>query len=438
MSNLLMAWGTNIWWLLAVPSVFWGWREFLSDPKWAAIIRTWLRNEGWSDAYGSTLRLLSTRLDALFGPNPWGLRAFGVCYIFAIVYAVLWFFLSLYLSSGGYVSGRSIAIGFALALPLGGLVWWLSRLTRERHAAATPAGPGEAGPGEAGPGEAGPGEERAPGMREYVSYFCIGAASGAGPALFSFVDGHSAAVAGAIAGGCAIAGASLLAGARAGMSAGAGLVASVVLGMNSVLIVLFPLINALFDLVSWAVSRWFLGRLGEDAAEPVLWRRWAMLAFHILADTGFALLALTGLAVCLAIMGDGSPWSLTPLYTAPFSAEGSGLSVMLLSTLLPTALHLFCAVFAILPALPFGHRWIAGWIPDRDDFDDFGKGDRMIVATWLTVWSVVSMVIVWLLFLGGTWLLDAVWATDPQGRNFWQVMLDLAHGIQQWTGIKLN
>jgi len=48
------------------------------------------------------------------------------------------------------------------------------------------------------------------------------------------------------------------------------------------------------------------------------------------------------------------------------------------------------------------------------------------------------MVIVWLLFLGGTWLLDAVWATDPQGRNFWQVMLDLAHGIQQWTGIRLN
>ncbi len=386
--EILAKWWPDFWPLMLAPPIYVIWLKFLSGPKWTARIRGWLDNEVWSGAYAAMLNGLSGRLGTIFGEKWFGARAFGMCFSIAVFYALLWLFLQIALNEMQAATSREdkrdIMIGIGLALPVGLVTYWLTRMTKRRYAARRAQNP-----------------ERSNALlfREFLIYFMIG--------------GVAVAVAGA----------------------GAGAVAGL-------MFLFIPFVNAAFDWPSWAASRWLVSRLGRDATEPALWRRWGLLAGHVLLDIGLALAALLGLAVVLAmIFGGGARW--TAVYDDPFSLAGSTLSVMLLSTLVPTAVHLFCAVFAVFPALPFGHRRVVAFMPFKRNYDEFEAGDRMVVAAWLTLWSVVSMAVVWGLFEGAVWSLDWIatardWNGDGQTHTFWQVLLDTARGIQQWTGIEFT
>ena len=206
---------------------------------------------------------------------------------------------------------------------------------------------------------------------------------------FVVASAVAVAVAGASAG--AGAGAVAVAGAVAGAFAVAVAVAFAGAGKSQtfvVLVVMFmllPIVNALFDWVSWAISRWLLfGLVGPRmiASGNVRPRRadWGLLAVHGLADAAVALLLLIGLAVVLpalfqswnalaAMQGWSSVEWWLYLHDARQEPFGKGVFVtaMLLSTLLPTLAHTFAVLLALmLPVL-----------------QPRGRGGRPLLETWL-------------------------------------------------------
>ena len=127
---------------------------------------------------------------------------------------------------------------------------------------------------------------------------------------------------------------------------------------------LLPFVNALFDWVSWQVSRWLGDKLLEISkdAEASFLQRFARFALDMIIDGGFAVLCLIGLAwaiprVIETFNGLVQRFSGETVFTiggylcaTATEPLGDGLwtTSMLFSTLLPTAIHL-----ALLLVAPF-------------------------------------------------------------------------------------
>jgi hypothetical protein len=133
-----------------------------------------------------------------------------------------------------------------------------------------------------------------------------------------------------------------------------------------------PLANGGLDYVSWFVSR----RLGRDLAErlkalPTRWRLAQTVAWHTVADLGVAVVLLLALAFVLGlgfgvaehgrIVGDAA-WrdlglALTVQHAVrdPWGVQGGlWFSLMLVSTLVPTALHMLFLVASPVAAVQVG------------------------------------------------------------------------------------
>ena len=190
------------------------------------------------------------------------------------------------------------------------------------------------------------------------------------------------------------------------------------------LYLLLPFINALFDCVSVKYSRYFSTRIAAGEGT-------GMVSMHLLWDTALALLFFFGLLLALPPLIDGYNWlcsftSLPPIHWRELALQarddpwGAGflVTLMLLSTLIPTLLHLLMAGLAL------GGRGLAlGW---------FARGmqkNSMYVsglAIWLGVLAVaIPAVCYWL------WQALSAWAgLDIAGALYNLLMLVYANGWQ--------
>ena len=256
-------------------------------------------------------------------------------------------------------------------------------------------------------------------------------------AIFVAVTGAIAfagAVAGAVAGAgaVAVAGAFAVAGAVAVVFAFAVAVAifAYIFGDYTdaqtliLLYLLLPFINALFDCVSVKYSRYFSTRIAAGEGT-------GMVSKHLLLDAILALLFFFGLLLALPPLIDGYNWlcsftSLPPIHWRELALQarddpwGTGILVtlMLLSTLIPTLLHLLMAGLAL------GGRGLAlGW---------FARGmqkNSMYVlglAIWLGVLAVAILAVCYWL-----WQALSAWAgLDIAGALYNLLMLVYANGWQ--------
>ena len=181
--------------------------------------------------------------------------------------------------------------------------------------------------------------------------------AGAGAVAFAFA--FALAVAGAFAVAVAVAGAFALAVAVAGAFAGGFAISAYFSGAYAdaqavlLLYLLLPLSNALFDCVSVKYSRYFSTRIAAGEGT-------GMVSKHLLWDTALAVLFFFGLLLALPPLIDGYNWlcsftSLPPIDWRELALQarddpwGAGflVTLMLLSTLIPTLLHLLMAGLAL-------------------------------------------------------------------------------------------
>ena len=186
-------------------------------------------------------------------------------------------------------------------------------------------------------------------------------------------------------------------------------------------LLLFPLFNALLDWLSWWISR-FLGR-------HILLTRglWRTIPLHTLIDLIAALLLLTIMCVSFTLFievfnlwaatyGGEPPLALENLISTtrsfPFGSEGLWITLMLLSTLLPTTLHLgmlfmgFVAIHA-----PKGLRAAVA----RNLGGDPAHIQLIGPAMYLTAMPMIGLTLAGLAFWGAFNFLSAVGAPVTDG-----------------------
>lgn len=191
---------------------------------------------------------------------------------------------------------------------------------------------------------------------------------------------------------------------------------------------ILPAINALWDALSWGLSRWLGRRLiaSGAAAWSVVW--------HTAADLVGAVVCLFGLAVTLpagvmlfdmlvVAMGGVAPLDIVPLLHGvaedPFGSNGLWVTSMLLTTLIPTAGHLIILIGSAI-TLRWRESWRLAWADrlerEPDDIEFHGH------LAWR--FALVDVAAVGL-FLAGAWGLYALvdWADWPVGYQLLHVAL---------------
>ena len=192
------------------------------------------------------------------------------------------------------------------------------------------------------------------------------------------------------------------------------------------LYLLLPLTNALFDCISVKYSRYFSTRIaaGEGAR---------MVSKHLLWDTALALLFFFGLLLALPPFIDGCNWLfshiaplLPPIDWRELALQarddpwGAGILVtlMLLSTLIPTLLHLLMAGVAL-----GGHGLALGWFAR-------GMQHSSMYVFGLAIWAGILTV---LALAACHWTIRAFIALfnlDITGKLYNLLMLVYANGWQ--------
>ncbi len=393
-------------------------RRQLDDPDDREAYATELRRDrfeapdGGERGYRDRTRRALAWLGSILGERYlFSLHGFGICLSLAVGYAALLFWSSWLLGApsalpslnllpdpDGLSLGRRAFAAAAIVLPLAGLAWMVRRASgatgwRRRGAILGALLLAAAGYG--------------------ATHLLIG-----GWYWPSLVDNPSVGVA-ALYGALAMATA-LLTAAFSGRPRGAGLAGvalwALVAGIyivtpdNAVeqlvalLILALPLANALFDWLSWAISRRLITSLTRPD-RPATVRR---LLIHVGWDLLAALLLLTGLAVSI-------PWMLEQFALGFASDEifreaaddplgaGRWLVMMLVSTLIPTAIHVFAIVVSALEVRRSAARrsQIADLLEDRGGAPgpralDAAAG--FLVTRWR--WPAATVFVVLLLVVG--------------------------------------
>jgi len=235
----------------------------------------------------------------------------------------------------------------------------------------------------------------APGRRarwivgEYTGYFTLGA--------------------GAIA--VVVAGAA--AGAGAGAAAGA-VAISFLIGL--------PIINAALDWPSWAASRWLMRRLRYDAERG---GAWPAIILHVAVDIVLAVFFLATLTAVLAIavqlLDDASvaDWRSTEFFkNAERDPWGDGLflTAMLLSTLVPTTIHVAAAFGALIVVPPPLRRLPMRFLEDTHP----SLLERWVTAGYLTAWVMLALA------AASAVLYGIVYGLSYHGQTLWTLIFTLA------------
>ena len=446
--------------LALVPVLFGLWMKLLGGEIWRIRIGALLYDASWSSAYAGLLSKLLGALQRLFG-RPWSLRALDLCFRLAIVYALFWLVFGLETDAlQSETEKRALAGIFFI---LGPISFVVARSVRRRHLRL---------------------RQRVKGrkrriwlcLREQLAYvavtgigFAVAAVGieAARPGIFEqgttafetadeiftklavqelVIDlGGTRALAPTAVLGGVIAGAGAGALAAGGVVVGVGIMApswggaealalaeflglTVAVGGVIGILLVIPFLNSLFDWPSWAASRWMMGRLRADAVRPGFLRRTGALLAHLAIDGIIAIACLFGLAIVLVNLASGLDlpglWgaTLSAAREAPFSARGSTMTVMLASTLVPTALHLFFALFALAAIRPPFHDRIAPWLEDSHGGGEWGN--RAIVSAYLTFWAVFALTVLWgaslFVLRGLDWLwLRLGWGLESDPYPFW-------------------
>ena len=193
-------------------------------------------------------------------------------------------------------------------------------------------------------------------------------------------------------------------------------------------------INALFDWLSVAASRWLMARLAEDARRPGWAARAGTLLGHLALDLALAAACLFGLAAAAAAAArlGGTPaiwdgfWSAAR--DAPLEGGGAVMTAMLLTTLAPTALHLFFAIFALAALRPPLLKATAAWL--EEDAEGGERGTQLLVALYLSAAAVAAAVTLWA--LGRLALAGADLAVG--GEGLWATIFDAAEAAFRALG----
>ena len=171
---------------------------------------------------------------------------------------------------------------------------------------------------------------------------------------FAFAGAFAVAFVGAFAGALAIAYTVALAGASA--FAGAGTDPELLFTALLLVFVftLLPLLNAIADTLSVAITRKFLGHLKRSGTRPGLRRILVHLALDILLALGCLVLLLISLRLCLDLWGRLSPDTLPfdwRVYIDTIQDDwrhGTALYLMVFTTLIPTLVHVIAGLGAVL------------------------------------------------------------------------------------------
>ena len=381
--------------VIALVPIFGFFMNALTGKKWRALIRSWLYDATWSRAYADLLDGLLARLERFFGP-PHGWRAFELCFGLAVLYSIAYLLLQ-------YVLRQAVPVlailAVAMACAVGVVLVFLFRRVKKWHARARKV--------------AARGRCLWLHLTEQGAYFVLGsytclAAIAVAIAIVTeggiptqlvrltvvIVGTIASAIAGTIVGAFAFAATPIYIGRLIHTYAPANELEVTVL----VMVFSIPLLNGLFDWSSWWASRWLMARLREDALQVGVFRRLGAVLAHVVADLTIALACLFGLAIVIAnvAFGVGLPavWDVYgAAKTAPFSGYGSAMTVMLVSTLVPTAMHLFFAVFALAVLRPPFATRTAFWL-EEDQFAG-EKGTQMLVALYLTACAGFALVVLW-------------------------------------------
>lgn len=432
----------------------------LSGKTWRVRIGRWLCHANWSTAYAGLLDEFLARLNQIFGP-PLSRKSFDACFRIAVVYSlgyIAFLIAAEELSLGNHVL-RSIAISVIFGL----LAFYLSRLCRKRHALSRKMAGGKI-------------SWVAICAREQLIYLGIGAGI---IALGFFMQykkvgdiqiGTLAGIVGTLIGGGAIAGAVTIIPALS-VSWAISLLIDVALeahkrgdvrgtmleflsghmslvpptyllfGLFSIILsvaFVVPLINSLFDIPSWAASRWLMRRLSADTVRPSFFGRSKAILSHILIDCFIALVCLFGLAVVIVnftdVVGGKGLWNTVyrVAMNLPYSTKGSIMTVMLLSTLVPTTLHLFFALYALAAIKPFKREWFSSWLRESEGGGEWGN--RAIVSTYMSCWLSFALFVFWgattMVLFGLDWLwLHLGWGLQTDQYPFWMSIFRAAEAF---------
>ena len=193
-------------------------------------------------------------------------------------------------------------------------------------------------------------------------------------------------------------------------------------------LVVLPFLNALWDWVSWGISRW----LGTKIVRR---RSVIRIAGHAVIDAVAALLLLVGLTVTLVIVIEGinvlgqtfanvAPLGLDEFLVKaaadPWGPNGLWVTCMLLSTLLPTMTHFLMVIaspLALLPPRRFRH-----WLADRLAGDPAAHELSEVAWYFALFWPVAGVILV-AMFAGVLWVIAE--AKEP--------VSDMLYELALWT-----
>ena len=186
------------------------------------------------------------------------------------------------------------------------------------------------------------------------------------------------------------------------------------------------MINALLDYLSWAVSRAFLE---QTLKAPKVF----LILAEIIADSLLAVVFLLLLCVLLPALGIGLDWLYAHWHnskgiaaqtnwiefavTAAIDPWGKGLMVtsMLLSTLIPTLLHLLLGSSAFVIQALHGEK-LAAFLQQHPPES---KIHNLLASLWLYAYLVLALG----LLIGAYWLLTHLWhlpiAQWVYGFTYW-------------------
>lgn len=203
----------------------------------------------------------------------------------------------------------------------------------------------------------------------------------------------------------------------------------IIILMNPVLFFFYlslPFFNSILDYISLSCSRWLSHRIVK-----LEHKHWYLAPLHFLVDALLALLFLFGLAALLPLASKllNAIYRQEVINWLDFAKSawqdpwGSGFFVtaMLLSTLVPTLIHLFIALAAFcLPKYPDNIRQ---WLIARLDNPDFANFSHQSIAkeaaVLMAMWAIPFM-----MFAALCWLLG--WALLAIDQSIWHAVYRVA------------
>lgn len=430
--------------------LFWRLERSLADDQSLPLYRERLRNPVFRRWYRRTLLRALKALRAFFGRRlirSW--RGYGACVGISLAYSVILFLAAWFIGGPGKLGNTAIfeeglplwrrAAALAMILAIAGFVFWwflnvgkifyrISSVVRRRVGGvfggllATGAGFGLQLLVLVVTGAA-----VSVAMGVVVAIFGAGAGPGTATVTITGAAVGGIAGSGAVAGGVGVAVVVAIAVAVFGVGfLMFGFVDLYFFAGHVLFWIVLPLVNGFWDWLSWGISRalgtWVLRRM-----------RWRTLARHALLDLGAAVLLLAGLVVTLvavievhnilAVQPDGRvPLELKNFLidarADPWGAGGIWVTLMLLSTLVPTALH-FVVLFVggLTLASPYGLRmWLLRKIEGNPA--TVPAVHRHWAALYFSSVWVVGGLLVAVLFVLALWGIAAI-AGPVSGMLYW-------------------